>query len=316
MAAQEDIQFFFYDYESFGKDVKLDRLAQFAGIRTDKDFNKIGEPLVLYCQQTNDYLPDPEGVLIHGIGIQKCQTDGIAEYAFAQKIHQAFCEYPNTCILGFNNLRFDDELSRRLFYRNLLDPYEWEYVNGNSRWDLLDVARACFSFRPDGIHWPHDENGKITFRLSALSSANHLDHANAHDALSDVRATIALAKLIRDKQPKLFHYFFEHRTKKKVHELLNTNNLQPLAHVSGKFGNERYNTSVVCPLIVHPVWSNKIIVCDLLGHVDVLIHKTEEELYEYQVLSSQERAAQNLPASPLKLVSLNNSPFGHIYLFG
>jgi exodeoxyribonuclease I len=102
---------------------------------------------------------------------------------------------PQTVFVGYNTVRFDDEFMRFLHYRNFHDPYEWQWQNDKSRWDLLDVARMTRALRPEGIEWPFDAKVKPTNRLELLSSLNKLDHANAHDALSDVQATIALAQL-------------------------------------------------------------------------------------------------------------------------
>ena len=83
----------------------------------------------------------------------------------------------------------------------VIDPYAREWQNGCGRWDLLDVVRAARALRPDGIEWPTHEDGRASFKLEHLTAANGLAHEAAHDALSDVRATVALARLIRNKQP-------------------------------------------------------------------------------------------------------------------
>nr|GFC99807.1 hypothetical protein [Tanacetum cinerariifolium] len=115
---------------------------------------------------------------------------------------------------GYNTLRFDDEMTRYSLYRNFFDPYGREWQGGNSRWDLIDVVRTAYALRPEGIVWPEEE-GRVTLKLERLTAANGIDHGQAHDALSDVRATIALARLIRDKQPKLYDYLFQLRSKHK-----------------------------------------------------------------------------------------------------
>ena len=121
-----DFSFFIYDYESFGINPASDRPAQFAGIRTDADFNIIGEPIMLYCKQTNDYLPAPEAVMVTEITPQECNEKGIPEPEFAAKILAEFSQ-PNTCVMGYNNIRYDDEMTRYTFYRNFIDPYEYNW---------------------------------------------------------------------------------------------------------------------------------------------------------------------------------------------
>lgn len=51
--------FLWHDYETFGANPRYDRPAQFAAVRTDMQLRQIGEPLVLYCKPSPDYLPSP-----------------------------------------------------------------------------------------------------------------------------------------------------------------------------------------------------------------------------------------------------------------
>ena len=302
-----DFSFFIYDYESFGINPASDRRAQFAGIRTDKDFNIIGEPVMLYCKQTNDYLPSPEAVLVTGITPQECNEKGISEPEFAAKILAEFSQ-PNTCVMGFNNIRYDDEMTRYTFYRNFIDPYEYSWKNGNSRWDLLDVVRACYALRPEGIEWAYDDEGMPSFRLEKLTEANGIAHENAHDAMSDVYATIAMAKLIKEKQPKLFQFFFENRGKREVEKLINTAEMTPLVHVSGMLGNYRGNCTWVAPIAWHPTNQNAVIVCDLSQNIDDLLAKSAVELRENLYTKKSELEEQGILPVPLKLVHINKCP--------
>ncbi|VFP86594.1 Exodeoxyribonuclease I [Candidatus Erwinia haradaeae] len=295
----------FYDYETFGTSPSLDRPAQFAAIRTDMDLNVIGEPETIYCCLANDYLPQPEAVLITGITPQIAQLRGINEASFTRRIHQIFC-VPNTCIVGYNNICFDDEISRNLFYRNFYDPYDWSWKNSNSRWDLLDVVRACFALRPDGIRWPTDTQGCPTFRLEKLTQENQIAHNSAHDALSDVYATIALAKLIKEKQPKLYNFLYAHRQKHKLRTLINVSQMKQLVFVSSRFGKKRSNVTCVAPLAWHPHNKNALITCDLGGDVSSLIAIDTDLLRES--LDNYHKLAQHRSNFPLQLIHINKCP--------
>ncbi|MFZ7108013.1 exodeoxyribonuclease I [Avibacterium avium] len=303
---QDNFSFFVYDYESFGVNPATDRPAQFAGIRTDKDFNIIGEPVMFYCKQTNDYLPSPTAVMVTGITPQQCNEQGLPEPEFAARILQEFSQ-PNTCVMGFNNIRYDDEMTRYTFYRNFIDPYEYSWKNGNSRWDLLDLVRACYALRPDGINWVYDE-GMPSFRLENLTKANGIEHSNAHDAMADVYATIEMAKLIKEKQPRLFQFFFEHRDKKSLEAMINTAEMTPLVHVSGMLGNYRGNTTWISPLAWHPTNKNAVIVCDLDSNIDDLLNKSAEELRQNLYTKKAELEEQGILPVPLKLVHINKCP--------
>ncbi|TYG33586.1 exodeoxyribonuclease I [Lonepinella koalarum] len=302
-----EFSYFFYDFESFGISPAEDRPAQFAGIRTDSEFNIIGEPVMLYCKQTNDYLPSPEAVLVTGITPQECNEKGLSEPEFAAKILAEFSQ-PNTCIIGYNNIRFDDEMTRYTFYRNFIDPYEYSWKNGNSRWDLLDLVRACYALRPEGIEWAYDEDGNPSFRLEKLTVANGIEHSNAHDAMADVYATIAMAKLIKQKQPKFFQFFFNYRGKKALETLVNVTEMTPLVHVSGMLGNYRGNCTWITPLAWHPTNQNALIVCDLSQNIDDLLTKSADELRTHLYTKKSELEEQGILPVPLKLVHLNKCP--------
>ncbi|WP_241898895.1 MULTISPECIES: exodeoxyribonuclease I [unclassified Erwinia] len=298
--------FLFHDYETFGTSPALDRPAQFAGIRTDSDFNIIGEPEIFYCKPADDYLPQPEAVMITGITPQIACARGVTEAEFTRRIHQLFSQ-PATCVVGYNNIRFDDEVTRHLCYRNFYDPYSWSWQNGNSRWDLLDVMRACYALRPDGIHWPLNDEGLPSFRLEHLTQANGIAHEQAHDAMSDVYATLAMAKLVKAKQPRLFDYLFTHRNKQKLAALIDIAGMKPLVHVSGMFGAHRGNTSLVVPLAWHPDNRNAVISCDLAADISPLLNLSADRLRERLYTRRADLAADQLPV-PLKLIHINKCP--------
>ncbi|KHS82608.1 exodeoxyribonuclease I [Pectobacterium carotovorum] len=306
MAEKTQPTFFIHDYETFGKHPARDRPAQFAGVRTDMDFNIIGEPLVIYCRPADDYLPEPEAVMITGITPQVALAKGVNEAEFARQIHEAF-SVPGTCIMGYNNIRFDDEVSRNIFYRNFYDPYAYSWQNGNSRWDLLDALRACYALRPEGIVWPENDDGLPSFRLEHLTKANGIAHEQAHDAMSDVYATIAMAKLFKQAQPKLFDYLFPLRNKNKISALIDIPQMKPLVHVSGMFGAARSNTSWVVPLAWHPDNRNAVIMCDLAGDMTPLLELDSEALRE-RLYTRRDALEANQSAVPLKLVHINKCP--------
>ncbi|MFC3193067.1 exodeoxyribonuclease I [Marinicella sediminis] len=299
--------FYWYDLETFGTQTKYDRIAQFAGIRTDENLQPLGEPDMFYCQPTLDYLPDPGSCLVTGITPQHCQQHGLAEHAFAARVHQILSE-EHTCGVGYNSIRFDDECVRSLFYRNLYDPYQREYLNGNSRWDLIDVVRATHALRPEGIQWPLHDSGKPSFRLEDLSKANNLTHRAAHDALSDVEATIELARMIKQQQPKLFEYALSLRSKDAVRNLLNWQVPRPIVHVSSKIPAERGCLSLMLPLAIHPHNKNGVICYDLFHDPADLISLDVADIQDrlYTPLADLPEGVERVH---LKTIHLNKSPF-------
>ncbi|PCQ38613.1 MULTISPECIES: exodeoxyribonuclease I [Providencia] len=297
--------FFIHDYETFGKRPALDRPAQFAGVRTDLDFNIIEEPEVFYCAPADDYLPQPEAVMITGITPQVALSQGVNEAEFAKRIHAAF-SVPNTCIMGYNNIHFDDEVTRNIFYRNFYDPYAYSWQQGNSRWDLLDTLRACFALRPEGLQWPENEDGLPSMRLEHLTKANGVAHENAHDAMSDVLATINMAKLLKAAQPRMFDYFYQLRNKNKISQLIDIVEITPLVHVSGMFGALRSYVSLVAPLAWHPDNKNAVIMCDLSADISPLVELDVQQLRTRLYTPKAELAGAS--PVPVKLVHINKCP--------
>jgi len=248
--------FFFYDLETSGFNPLSDRIMQFGGQRTDMDLKPIGEPVNLLIELSEDVLPGPDAIMVTGITPQKTKQEGLKEAEFIKFFNKEIAT-PDTIFVGFNSIRFDDEFMRHFNWRNFNDPYEWQWKEGRSRWDLLDVVRMTRAMRPEGIKWPYDSKGAPANRLEMLTSVNKLSHEDAHDALGDVRATIALAKLIKTKQPKLFDYLLQMRDKKKVAALVGAN--QPLIYVSGKYDTEFDKATIVVKLCDHPKKQGSIV---------------------------------------------------------
>ncbi len=296
-----------HDYETWGATPAVDKPAQFAAIRTDLDLNPIGEPIELFCRLPVDYLPSPEAMFITGLTPQKVNRLGMVEAEFMAQVNAEMAK-PNTCTVGYNSLRFDDEVTRYALYRNFIDPYAREWQHGNSRWDLIDLVRACYALRPEGINWPEREDGVPSFKLEHLTAANGLGHDSAHDAVSDVHATIALARLIKEKQPKLYQWHFSLRKKAAVSHHIDILNLKPLLHISSRFPAKQGCASLLLPMAWHPTNKNAVICVDLQHDPSPLFELSAEALNQRLYQKAAERDATALRV-PIKLIHLNKSPF-------
>lgn len=297
---------YWHDYETFGAVPSRDRPVQFAGQRTDAELNPVGEPLVVFASPANDFLPHPQACLVTGISPRQALDQGIPECEFIEQIHRELAR-PGTCSAGYNSLRFDDEITRYTLYRNFHEPYAREWQNGNSRWDIIDLVRTASALRPEGIEWPLREDGLPSFRLEELTAANGISHGAAHDALSDVQATIALARLVKQRQPRLYDYVFKHRDKRSVQAQLDITAMKPVLHVSGMFGAARHNIALIVPLAVHPVNRNEIICFDLSADPAVLFELQPQELGKL-LFSRSEDLPEGVKRPGLKSVHINRCP--------
>jgi len=298
--------FVWHDYETFGANPARDRPAQFAARRTNAELEPIGDPVVIYCQPTIDVLPHPEACLLTGITPQQARDEGVPEYEFARQINALFSE-AGTCGVGYNSIRFDDEVTRHLLYRNFYEPYLREWYGGNSRWDLIDVVRLWHALRPEGLNWPVGDNGATTFKLERLSAENGLVHERAHDALSDVDATIALARRLRAAQPRLYEHALKLRDKKFAATLISVHEMTPVVHVSSKIPAARGCIAIMAPIAPHPVNNNCVLCYDLSHDVDELLELDVDDLRD-RVFASDDELPEGLTRLPLKGVHLNKSP--------
>ncbi|MCV2885359.1 exodeoxyribonuclease I [Aestuariibacter sp. AA17] len=301
-----DLTLYFYDFETWGTNPKKDHPSQFAGIRTDADLNPIGKPLNIYCQIPNDYLPHPEACLITGITPQQSLRDGLIEAEFTRKIYQEFST-PGTCALGYNSIRFDDEVTRNTFFRNFYDPYAREWQHGNSRWDIIDLVRACYALRPEGVNWVYKSDGTPSFKLEELTIANDISHENAHDAMSDVYGTIALAKRVKEAQPRLFDYIFSLRQKQAVGKLIDCYNMKPFIHVSSKLPASQGCCTWMVPIAYHPTNKNAVICINLQQDPTRLAALSTEEI-KALLYAKNEDFPDGTERLPLKLIHLNKCP--------
>ena len=297
--------FFFYDLETSGLNPRQDRIMQFAGQRTDMNLEPIGEPYNLLVALNDDTLPSPDALMVTGITPQKTVEEGYTEAQFARMLSEEIFT-PETIAVGFNNIRFDDEFIRHLLWRNFHDPYEWSWKDGRSRWDLLDVVRLTRALRPEGINWPLDDKGEPSNRLELITSANSIAHENAHDALADVTALIAVTKLIKQKQPQLYDYLLKMRDKKLVQQLVNVDDKKPFVYASGRYDKEFAKTTVAFPLTTSR--NGGVVVYDLRYDPTPFVELSTEELSKKIFASWEERQAEDFVKLPVKELQYNRCP--------
>ncbi len=296
--------FFFYDLETSGLNPRQDRIMQFAGQRTDPELNPIGEPYNILVKLNDDTLPAPDALMVTGITPQQTQADGLTEAEFARLlVDEIFTE--DTITIGFNNIHFDDEFIRTLFWRTFNDPYEWSWRDGRGRWDLLDAVRMTRALRPDGIEWPVVD-GKEVNKLELITKQNGIDHFKAHDALSDVEALIAVTKLIKEKQPQLYAHLFAIKDKKKVAELVNLDDKKPFVYVSGSLDSTYHKATVAFPLTTGR--NGNVIVYDLRYDPTPLLERTPKELAKSMFAKWEERQKEDFVKLPVKELAYNRAP--------
>ena len=302
--------FFFYDLETSGFSPQNDRIMQFAGQRTDENLNRIGEPVNILVRLNDDVLPSPSALMVTKISPQKTVEEGYTEAEFTKMLVEEYFT-PDTVIVGYNNVRFDDVHIQHLFWRNFYPPYDWQWKDGRSRWDLLDVVRMIRALRPEGINWPfviNEETGEkfAANKLELLTKENGILHENAHDAMSDVDGLIDVARLLKEKQPQIFDYLFKIRSKNEVQKLVNLENPKPFVYTSGRFKVEFEKTTVAFPIA--PAKNQNVIVWDLRFSPEKFIDWSEDQILENITADFETRSSDNFEPIAAKILQYNKCP--------
>lgn len=302
--------FFFYDLETSGFSPQNDRIMQFAGQRTDENLNRIGEPINILVRLNDDVLPSPSALMVTKISPQKTVEEGYTEAEFAKMLVEEYFT-PDTVIVGYNNVRFDDVHIQHLFWRNFYPPYDWQWKDGRSRWDLLDVVRMIRALRPEGINWPfviNEGTGEkfAANKLELLTKENGILHENAHDAMSDVDGLIDVARLLKEKQPQIFDYLFRIRSKNEVQKLVNLENPKPFVYTSGRFKVEFEKTTVAFPIA--PTKNQNVIVWDLRFSPEKFIDWSEDQILENITADFETRSSDDFEPITAKILQYNKCP--------
>ncbi len=303
------MSFLFYDYETSGLNADFDQVLQFAAVRTDDNLNLIGDPHNILCKPRNDIIPSPIATMTHKIPIALAENEGYVEFEFSKIVSEIMSGDGDQCVVGYNSLSFDDEFTRRLFYRNLTDPYAREWRNKNSRADILPLVFAAYALRPDVMEWPIDENGDPSFKLENLTRENGIEHENAHDALSDVYATIAIAKLVKNSNPRLFQHIMDLRNKHRAKELIDAsiNKNKPLLHVSRFYGHENRFLSLVTPIGYDKKNKNAVLYCDLRKDPRQILGMDPAEIRNV-MFTKKDLLTEDFPEVPFGSMQLNKMP--------
>ena len=302
--------FFFYDLETSGFSPQNDRIMQFAGQRTDENFNRIGEPVNILVRLNDDVLPSPSALMVTKISPQKTVEEGYTEAEFAKMLVEEYFT-PDTVIIGYNNVRFDDIHIQHLLWRNFYPPYDWQWKEGRSRWDLLDVVRMIRALRPEGINWPFIENKETgekfaSNKLELLTKENGISHENAHDALSDVDGLIDVARLLKEKQPQIFDYLLKMRSKNEVQKMINLESPKPFVYTSGRFSVEFEKTTIEFPIA--PAKNKNIIVWDLRFSPKDFLDWSAEQILENITADFETRSQADFKPIAAKILQYNKCP--------
>jgi exodeoxyribonuclease-1 len=211
--------FVFYDTETTGTHTAFDQILQFAAIHTDAELNEI-ERFEVRCRILPHVVPSPGAMRVTGVPAAQLIDPSLpSHYEMVRLIREKFLAWSPAIFAGYNSIDFDEHLIRQALYKTLHSPYLTN-SNGNARTDILSMVQAASLFAPEVLTLPTNANGKPVFKLDRVAPANGFNHANAHDALADVEATIFLARRIMERAPDIWSAFMRFSQKATVADFM------------------------------------------------------------------------------------------------
>jgi exodeoxyribonuclease I len=267
------MRFVFYDTETTGTDTAFDQILQFAAICTDEELNEV-ERLEVRSKLLPYVVPSPGAVKVNGISVARLLDPELpSHYSMIRIIEGKLRAWSPATFLGYNSLRFDENLFRQALYQTLHDPYLTN-TSGNCRTDVLKMVQATSLFAPAALIIPTDEKEKPVFKLDRVAPANGFNHENAHDALADVQATIYLCKIIKQWAPSVWASFLRFSSKAAVADYT----LQEPAFCLAEFYQRQPHTWLVTRIGANKENPSEIYVYDLSVEPESILPLTDDEL--------------------------------------
>lgn len=267
------MSFVFFDTETTGLKHGFDQIVHFAAIRTDADLNEI-ERFEARSRLLPHVLPHPAALRTNGLPIGRLLDGSLpSHYDMVRAIRQRLLSWSPSIFLGYNSIRFDEEMLRHALFQTLHPAYLTSNHN-NSRADVWGLVMAAAAVSPACLNVPTGPAGRPIFRLEQLAIANGVVQEQAHDALSDVITTLKLCRLVHQRSPELWQRFVRFSKKATVADFIEAEDGFMLTEF---FANEAYHAPVVC-IGRDPDQANGRFCLSLNSDVDRYVAMTDDEL--------------------------------------
>lgn len=287
------MSFVFFDTETTGLKPGFDQIVHFAAIRTDANLEKI-DRFEARSRLLPHVLPHPTALRTNGLPIaQLVDRDLPSHYEMVRAIRQKLLSWSPSVFVGYNSIRFDEEMLRHALFQTLHPAYLTSN-HGNCRADVLSLVMAASAISPTCLTVPTNSKGRATFRLEQIAAANDIAHVKAHDAMADAAATLALCRCVMERSSELWQRFVRFSNKATVADFVDSEDGFFLTEF---FGNEAYHSPVVC-IGKDPEQSNGRFCLTLDGDVDRFSAMTDDDM----------QAALGLKPSPIRRLRINAAP--------
>ena len=249
-------KYIFYDLETtgkgkkegpkaFGTSPKWEQILQIAAIVTDENFIPTNQNMNIFCKPRTSIIAQPGALITTERGIKEALHADLSSYELMKQINSTLDlwkkDNPDCVFIGHNSINFDETVLEYNLFSNLFYPYPTRAKRG----DTLNLVRALYACNPSSISTDVTPRGNPSFKLEKLAKLNGLPVEFAHDAFSDVKTSIALAKFVKESDPKLWNSLALTMDKKQAVEYVNNNSgITYLTNFGGRVALEAL--SMVC----------------------------------------------------------------------
>ena len=192
----------FYDFETCSSNVSYGQIIQAAAVLVNDDFQEL-DRYEGRCKLSPGIIPEAMALIVNKTTPKILKETNLSHYQMVRQMMEKFNKWKNSIFIGYNSINFDEEFLRRTLFKNLDYPY-LTVTNGNERADLFGLARASHLYYPNCIKTPISDKNNPVFKLDKLAPMNGIKHNDAHSAISDVLATVELAKLLSKTAPNVW----------------------------------------------------------------------------------------------------------------
>mgnify|MGYP000267572664 FL=1 len=192
----------FYDFETCSSNVSYGQIIQVGAILVNDNFQEL-DRYEGRCKLSPGVVPEAMALLVNKTTPKMLKETNLSHYQMIRQLVDKFKKWKNSTFIGYNSINFDEEFLRRTLFKNLDYPY-LTVTNGNERADLFSLTRASYLYYPNCIKTPISAKNNPVFKLDKLAPMNGIKHDDAHSAISDVLATVEIAKLLSKTAPNVW----------------------------------------------------------------------------------------------------------------
>ena len=186
--------------KSFNSTPHWEQIMQIAAIVTDNNFNETNQNMNEFCRPRTSIISQPGALITTLKGMREALDAPQSSYELMKKINDNFNDWKentDATFIGHNLVLFDLPCLEYNLFNHMFYPY----IARKSIGDTLNLARGLYAFNPSQIKTAITERGNPGFKLEQLAELNNLPVEFAHDAYSDVKTSISLAKFVKEADP-------------------------------------------------------------------------------------------------------------------